>query len=102
VIRRLLWLGVGIGVGVVVVRVITKKARAFTPAGMVDSASAGIGSAAGSIRGLLDDVLDGMHEREDEIRGAFEDGIALDSPDLPWAYGVGHRFGKFKSQLEGE
>ena len=36
--RRLLWLGIGIGIGVVVVRTITKKASAFSPAGLAGQA----------------------------------------------------------------
>ena len=44
---------------------------------------------AGSVRGFLDDVRDGMAEREEDIRAHFEEGIALDAPDLPWAHGRG-------------
>ena len=100
--RRLLWLGIGIGVGVVVVRTITKKVSAFSPAGLVGQAHESISGAAGSVRGMLDDLRDGMAEREEDIRAHFAEGIALDAPDLPWAHDVGHRFAHFKRQLEGE
>jgi hypothetical protein len=97
--KRLLWLGVGIGVGVMVVRVVSK---ALSPSGIANAAGETIGAAAGSVRGLFDDIVDAMDEREYEIRSAFAEGVALDTPDLPWAQGVGEKFGKFKQQLEGE
>jgi hypothetical protein len=95
--RRLLWLGVGIGIGVAVIRVVSRK---LTPANLAGAASESIGGAAASVRNFLDDIRDGMHEREDEIREAFAEGVALDTPDLPWARGVGGRFGAFRQQLE--
>ncbi len=100
--RRLLWLGVGIGVGVVVVRTITKKASAYSPAGLVGQAHESISGVAGSVRDMLDDLRDGMAEREEDIRAHFAEGIALDAPDLPWAQGVGRRFAAFKQHLENE
>jgi hypothetical protein len=51
---------------------------------------------------MLDDLREGMAEREEDIRAHFDEGIALDAPDLPWAQDVGHRFARFKQQLEGE
>ena len=96
-LRRLLWLGVGIGIGVAVVRVVSRKLAASHLAGV---ASESIGGAAASVRNFIDDVRDGMHEREDEIRDAFAEGVALDTPDLPWARGVGDRFAAFRQQLE--
>lgn len=98
-VRRLLWLGVGIGVGVVVVRMVTKKARAFTPAGLAGSAQESIGGLAASVRNFVDEFRDGMAEREVEIREAFAEGEALDTPDLPWAQGVGQRFAQFRQEL---
>jgi len=96
-LRRLLWLGVGIGVGVAVVRFVTKK---LAPSNLAGAASESIGGAAASVRNFIDDVRDGMSEREDEIREAFADGVALDAPDLSWAQGVGHRFAAYRQQLE--
>ncbi|HEX6685693.1 MAG TPA: hypothetical protein VF062_23155 [Candidatus Limnocylindrales bacterium] len=96
-LRRLLWLGVGIGIGVAVVRVVTKK---LAPSNLAGVAQESIGGAAASVRNFIDDVRDGMHDREDEIRAAFAEGVALDTPDLPWAQGVGHRFSAFRQQLE--
>jgi hypothetical protein len=97
-----MWLGIGIGIGVVVVRTITKKVSAFSPAGLAGQAHESLSSVAGSVRGMLDDLREGMAEREEDIRAHFDEGIALDAPDLPWAQDVGHRFARFKQQLEGE
>ncbi|MDI1462315.1 hypothetical protein QEZ54_15200 [Catellatospora sp. KI3] len=97
--RRLLWLGVGIGVGVVVVRMVTRQAKKFTPAGLAGSAQESLGGVAGSVRGFLDEVRDGMTEREDEILAAFNDGVSLEQVQLPWARGVGTRFNQFKHEL---
>ncbi len=96
-LRRLLWLGVGIGVGVAVVRFVSKR---LTPSRLAGVAGESIGGAAASVRNFIDDLRDGMHEREDEIRDAFAEGVALDTPDLPWARGVGDRFAAFREQLE--
>lgn len=100
--KRLLWLGVGIGIGVAVVRLVSKKASAFSPAGLAGQATESLSGVAGSVRGFIEDFREAMHEREDDIRQHFAEGIALDTPDLPWAQGVGHRFEKFKQELEGE
>lgn len=99
--KRLLWLGVGIGIGVAVVRLVSKKAAAYSPAGLAGQATESLSGVAGSVRGFIEDFRDAMQEREDEIRQHFAEGIALDTPDLPWADGVGERFEKFKRELEG-
>lgn len=96
-IRRLLWLGVGVGIGVAVVRFVSKR---LAPSSLAGSAQEAIGGAAASVRNFVDDFRDGMHDREEEIRAAFAEGQALDTPDLIWAQGVGHRFGAFRQQLE--
>ncbi len=96
-LRRLLWLGVGIGIGVAVVRVVSKR---FSPAGLAGQAQESIGGLAASVRNFMDDFIEGTAEREAEIRESFAEGVALDAPDLPWAQGVGERFGKFKQQLQ--
>jgi len=75
--RRLLWLGVGLAVGALVVRAITKKAQAFTPGGIAGSVSKSAGGLAESVRSFIDDVRDGMAEREDQIHAAFVDGEAM-------------------------
>jgi hypothetical protein len=76
--RRLLWLGVGLAVGALVVRKLSQKAQAYTPAGLAQRASASAGSFVESVRGFLDDVRDGMAEREAEIHEAFAEGVAFD------------------------
>jgi hypothetical protein len=81
---------------------VSKKASAISPAGLGGQATESISGLTGSVRGFIDDLREGMQEREDDIRQHFAEGIALDTPDLPWAQGVGHKFEKFKQELEGE
>jgi hypothetical protein len=76
--RRLLWLGVGLAVGALVVRAASKKVRAFTPQGMAASARESAGGLIDSVRTFVEDVRDGMHEREDQIHAAFESGDIID------------------------
>lgn len=76
--KRLLWLGVGLAVGALVVRAVSKRARAFTPHGIADSARESAGGLVAQVRSFVDDVRDGMHEREDEIHAAFAEGVLLD------------------------
>jgi hypothetical protein len=98
--RRLLWLGIGIGIGVVVVRTITRKAKAYTPSGLAHTAQESVGHLAGSVRGFMDELRDAMAEREDEIRTAFDEGVAIDEqPKLTWAAGVGEKFYQFEQRL---
>jgi uncharacterized protein YoxC len=72
--RRLLWLGVGVAVGVLAVRAISRTAQRFTPGGLADGARHSIGGLAGGVRTFLDDVREGMAEREAEIHAAFAEG----------------------------
>jgi hypothetical protein len=75
--RRLLWLGVGLAVGALAVRAVSKKAKQFTPGGIADSARKSAGGFAGGLRNFIDDVRDGMSEREAQIQSAFVDGEAI-------------------------
>lgn len=72
--KRLLWLGVGLVVGAVVVRKLTQKANEFTPTGIATSLSQSAGGLVESLRNFVDDVRDGMSEREQEIHEAFAAG----------------------------
>ena len=81
--RRLLWLGIGLAVGALVVRAITKKAQAFTPQGIAASARDSAAGIAGTVRGFVSDVRDGMAEREAEIQAAFTEGTTLDEDLYP-------------------
>jgi hypothetical protein len=74
----MLWLGIGLAVGALVVRAVTKKAQAFTPGGMAASARDSATGIVDSIRAFVDDVREGMAEREAEIQAAFADGVALE------------------------
>ena len=72
--KRLLWLGVGLAVGAIVVRKLTRKASEFTPSGIATSLSESAGGLVESLRNFVDDVRDGMAEREREIHEAFASG----------------------------
>ncbi|GGL13517.1 hypothetical protein [Mangrovihabitans endophyticus] len=72
--KRLLWLGVGVAVGAVAVRKLTKKANQFTPSGIATSLSESAGGLVESLRSFVEDVREGMAERQDEIREAFAAG----------------------------
>jgi hypothetical protein len=72
--KRLLWLGVGLAVGAIVVRKVTRKANEFTPSGIATSLSESAGGLVESLRSFVEDVRDGMAERESEIHEAFSAG----------------------------
>jgi hypothetical protein len=76
--KRLLWLGVGLAVGALVVRKLTQKANEFTPSGIATSLSESAGGLVESVRNFVEDVRDGMAERESEIQQAFADGELYD------------------------
>jgi hypothetical protein len=80
--KRLLWLGVGLAVGALVFRAVSKKAAALTPGGIAASARDTAGGLVESVRSFVEDVREGMAEREDEIHAAFLDGVTLDEAGL--------------------
>ncbi|GAA4589586.1 hypothetical protein BJY16_008946 [Actinoplanes octamycinicus] len=72
--KRLLWLGVGLAVGALIVRKLTQKAEEFTPTGIATSLSQSAGGLVESMRNFVEDVRDGMAEREQQIHEAFAAG----------------------------
>jgi hypothetical protein len=82
-VKRMLWLGIGLAVGAIVVRAVTKKARAFTPQGLAASARDSATGVLSSVREFIDDVREGMVEREADIHAAFVEGDALDEDLYP-------------------
>ncbi|GAB1693065.1 hypothetical protein [Krasilnikovia sp. M28-CT-15] len=76
--KRLLWLGIGLAVGAIVVRKLTRKADEFTPSGIAASLSQSAGGLVESMRSFVEDVRDGMAEREQEIHEAFAAGELFD------------------------
>ena len=72
--KRLLWLGVGLAVGALVVRKLNQKANEFTPTGIATSLSESAGGLVESLRNFVEDVRDGMAEREEQIHQAFAAG----------------------------
>jgi hypothetical protein len=76
--KRLIWLGIGLAVGAIVVRKVSRKAQEFTPSGIATSLSESAGGLVESLRGFVDDVRDGMAEREQQIHTAFAEGELYD------------------------
>jgi hypothetical protein len=76
--KRLLWLGVGLAIGAIAVRKLTRKANEFTPSGIATSLSESAGGLVESLRNFVEDVRDGMAEREREIHEAFAAGELYD------------------------
>jgi hypothetical protein len=72
--KRLLWLGIGLAVGAVIVRKVTRKANEFTPSGIATSLSESAGGLVESLRSFVEDVREGMAEREGQINEAFAAG----------------------------
>jgi hypothetical protein len=80
--KRLLWLGVGLAVGAIVVRKLTRKANEFTPSGIATSLSQSAGGLVESMRSFVEDVREGMTERQEQIHQAFADGeLYEDGPE---------------------
>ena len=88
--RRLFWLGIGLAVGALVVRAVTRKAQAFTPQGLAGSVQQSAAGLLDAVRDFVDDVRDGMAEREAEIHEAFSEGATLDE-DLHREEGIDYR-----------
>jgi hypothetical protein len=80
-VKRLLWLGVGLAVGAIAVRKLTRTAEQFTPTGIATSLSQSAGGLVESLRSFVDDVRDGMAEREGQINEAFAAGETFDDID---------------------
>ena len=76
--KRVLWLGIGLAVGAIVVRKLTQKANQFTPSGIATSLSESAGGLVESMRSFVDDVRDGMTERQEQIHQAFAEGELFD------------------------
>ena len=84
--KRLLWLGVGLAVGAIVVRKLTRKANEFTPSGIATSLSESAGGLVESMRSFVEDVREGMTERQQQIHQAFADGeLYADDDGVPGA-----------------
>lgn len=80
--KRLLWLGAGLAIGALVVRAVTKKARSYSPSGIAAAARDSGRNLLDSAREFVHDVREGMQEREQELRAAFTDQVAIDAVGL--------------------
>ena len=80
--KRMLWLGIGLAVGALVVRSVTRKAQALTPKGIAGSLGQSAGGLRDSMRSFVDDVRDGMAQREQEIHAALTEGVAIEDDEF--------------------
>ncbi len=80
--KRLFWLGVGLAAGALVVRAVTRRAQSFTPRGIAAGVSSSAGNVLDSVRGFVDDVREGMAEREAQIHAAFAEGVTFEEAGL--------------------
>jgi hypothetical protein len=80
-VKRLLWLGIGLAVGALVFRALTKKAQSFTPGAIAGSARDSAANLLDSVRDFVDDVREGMAEREAQIHAAFAEGFTLEDDE---------------------
>jgi hypothetical protein len=75
--KRLLWLGAGLAIGALVVRAVSRKAQSLHPSGIAATARDSGRNLLAAARDFVDDVREGMHEREQELRAALADGTDL-------------------------
>jgi hypothetical protein len=80
--KRLFWLGLGLAAGALAVRALTRRAQSFTPRGIAAGVQQSAGNMLDSVRDFLDDVREGMAEREAEIQAAFVEGVTFEDRDL--------------------
>lgn len=72
--RRLFWVAAGAAAGILVVQKLSRKARAFTPAGMTDNLTKSVQGIRGLAREFVDDVLAAAADKEDELLAMLEQG----------------------------
>lgn len=75
--KRLLWLGAGLAIGALVVRAVSRRAQSYTPRGIAAAMRNSGRNAFDSVRDFVDDVREGMREREFELQAALAEGRAL-------------------------
>lgn len=65
--RRLFWVAAGAAAGVLVVQKLSKRARAFTPAGVGGAVTKGVSGVRNLAREFVEDVMSAAAEKEDEL-----------------------------------
>ncbi|HEY6739602.1 MAG TPA: hypothetical protein VI076_12215 [Actinopolymorphaceae bacterium] len=82
--KRLFWVVLGVTVGALVVKKLSDKAQQLTPQGIAEQAQRRVGSLGNSLRGFVEDVREGIAQRERELQEAL-----LQSGDHPTSgYGI--------------
>jgi hypothetical protein len=84
--RRLFWVAAGAAAGILIARTLSRKARAFTPAGMSENLTRSAAGIRALAREFVDDVLDAAAAKEHEMLAQLEhDQIELEAPSRAWA-----------------
>ena len=84
--RRLFWVAAGAAAGILIARTLSRKARAFTPAGMSENLARSAAGIRALAREFVDDVLDAAAAKEHEMLAQLEhDQIELDARRRAWA-----------------
>lgn len=101
--RRMFWVAAGAAAGILVVHKLSKKARAFTPAGVADTVARGVGGVRTLAREFVDDVLTAAAAKEDELRALMEHAPAGPGADqLSWHEQAEEIFGELGRDRKGE
>lgn len=72
--KRLLWLGIGLAVGALVVRAVSRKAQSYSPGGIATAVRDSSTQLLDSVRDFVDEVREGMQERQQELHAAIAEG----------------------------
>jgi len=93
--RRLFWVAAGAAAGILVVQKLSRKARAFTPAGMSDNLARTVQGIRDLAREFVDDMLTAAADKEDELLELFAQGPgATEDQRGAWAEDVDRVFGE--------
>lgn len=83
--RRLFWVAAGAAGGILIARTLSRKARAFTPAGMSENLSRSVEGLRALAREFVDDVLDAAALKEHEMMARLEhDQAELEADRSAW------------------
>lgn len=92
--RRLFWVAAGAAAGILIARTLSRKARAFTPAGMNENLTRSVAGMRALVREFVEDVLDAAAAKEHEMLGQLEpDQAELEAQRRAWADQAGPALG---------
>lgn len=92
--RRLFWVAAGAAAGILIARTLSRKARAFTPAGMSENLTRSVAGIRDLAREFVEDVLDAAAVKEHEMLAQLEhDEAELEAQRRSWADQAGPALG---------